>query len=205
MSGDPGGDVEIEITGDIDVPENLKSSSKPGFMMQLPMQLQLASPSAREWITRQRENVRPWTVFFSTQKYRLPLNAQRWSKRMVKNVEYFQSNYMFVFIVLILYCLITSPVLLLAIAASLGACYILALKNAEKKIVIGGHEVSMAHQYAAVGVLSLPVFYIAGAGAALFWVLGASLFIIAIHASLYNVESLLGSDEEPFDLQMEQV
>lgn len=124
---------------------------------------------------------------------------------MVKNVEYFQSNYMFVFIVLILYCLITSPVLLLAIAASLGACYILALKNAEKKIVIGGHEVSMAHQYAAVGVLSLPVFYIAGAGAALFWVLGASLFIIAIHASLYNVESLLGSDEEPFDLQMEQV
>ena len=31
------------------------------------------------------------------------------------------------------------------------------------------------------------------------------MFIIAIHASLYNVESLLGSDEEPFDLQMEQV
>ncbi|XP_063866459.1 prenylated Rab acceptor protein 1-like isoform X3 [Scylla paramamosain] len=182
-----------------------KLSSVKSFMMQLPMQLQLASPSAREWVTRQRENVRPWTVFFSTQKYKLPLNAQRWSKRMIKNIEYFQSNYMFVFIVLILYCLITSPLLLLAIAASLGACYILALKNAEKKIVVGGHEVSMAHQYAVVGVLSLPVFYIAGAGAALFWVLGASLFIIAIHASLYNVESLLGSDEEPFDLQMEQV
>ncbi|MPC97059.1 Prenylated Rab acceptor protein 1 [Portunus trituberculatus] len=68
--------------------------------------------------------------------------------------------------------MITSPLLLLAIAASLGACYILALKNAEKKIVVGGHKVSMAHQYAVIGVLSLPVFYIAGAGAALFWVLG---------------------------------
>lgn len=34
---------------------------------------------------------------------------------------------------------------------------------------------------------------------------GASLFIIMIHASLYNIESLLGSDEEPFDLEMEQV
>ncbi|MPC54338.1 hypothetical protein E2C01_048249 [Portunus trituberculatus] len=37
----------------------------------LPMQLQLASPSAREWVMLQRENVRPWTVFFSTQKFRV--------------------------------------------------------------------------------------------------------------------------------------
>ena len=31
MSGSPGGDVEIEISGEIDVPENLKSSSKSGW------------------------------------------------------------------------------------------------------------------------------------------------------------------------------
>lgn len=35
--------------------------------------------------------------------------------------------------------------------------------------------------------------------------LGASFFIIAIHASLYNIESILGSEDEPFELQMEQV
>ncbi|XP_069939730.1 prenylated Rab acceptor protein 1 isoform X2 [Cherax quadricarinatus] len=232
MSGGPG-DVEIDITGDIDLPSDLKASSKSGegagvseeqvsnpfdmedsfkqqsgfkkFLMQLPVQLQLASPAAREWITRSRENVRPWLVFVNTQKFKVPPNAQRWSKRLAKNVDYFQSNYMFVFIGLIIYCLITSPLLLLAVAASLGACYILSLKNAEKKIIVGGHEVSLAHQYTAVGVLSLPVFYIAGAGAVLFWVLGASFVIIIIHASFYNIESLIGSDEEPFDLQMEQV
>ncbi|XP_050728046.1 prenylated Rab acceptor protein 1-like [Eriocheir sinensis] len=205
MSGGSGGDVEIDISGEIDVPEKLRDPSKAGFMMQLPMQLQLASPAAREWVTRQRENVRPWMVFFNTQKFKAPPSVQRWSKRLAKNVDYFQSNYMFVFVVLILYCLITSPLLLLAVAASLGACYILSLRNAEKKIIVGGHEVSLAHQFAAVGVFSLPVFYIAGAGAVLFWVLGASLFIIMVHASLYNIESLLGSDEEPFELEMEQV
>ena len=70
---------------------------------------------------------------------------------------------------------ITSPLLLLAIAASLGGCYILSLRNAEKLIIVAGHELSLAHQYAAVGVLSLPVFYIAGAGAVIFWVLGTLL------------------------------
>lgn len=71
-----------------------------------------------------------------------------------------------------LFLRITSPMLLFAVAASLGACYILSLKNAEKKIVIGGHEIPLAHQYGAIGILSLPVFYLAGAGAVLFWVLG---------------------------------
>lgn len=129
------------------------------FMMQLPMQLQLASPAAREWVTRQRENVRPWMIFFSTQNFKVsqeqlccltiiwryhfrfvhslltflvfeiwhqhpstvcsvyfdylnmlhsfqaPPSVPRWSKRVTKNIDYFQSNYMFVFIVLILYCL----------------------------------------------------------------------------------------------------
>ncbi|XP_069189747.1 prenylated Rab acceptor protein 1 isoform X3 [Procambarus clarkii] len=175
------------------------------LLMQLPVQLQLASPAAREWITRSRENVRPWMVFVNTQKFKIPPNVQRWSKRLAKNIDYFQSNYMFVFLGLIIYCLITSPLLLIAVAASLGACYILSLKNAEKKIIIGGHELSLAHQYSAVGIVSLPIFYLAGAGAVLFWVLGASFFIIILHASFYNVESLIGSDEEPFDLQMEQV
>lgn len=86
--------------------------------------------------------------------------------------DFIGRSYYFAFPSLYLPCRITSPLLLLAVAASLGACYILSLRNAEKKIIVGGHEVSLAHQYAAVGVFSLPVFYIAGAGAVLFWVLG---------------------------------
>ncbi|XP_037773744.1 uncharacterized protein LOC119569807 isoform X2 [Penaeus monodon] len=42
-----------------------------GLLMQLPVQLQLASPAAREWITRRRENVRPWLVFVNTQKFKV--------------------------------------------------------------------------------------------------------------------------------------
>lgn len=176
-----------------------------GILMQLPVQIQLASPAVHEWITHRRENVRSWFLFANTNKFKIPPSFQRWTKQVVKNVDYFQSNYMFIFIGLIIYCLITSPLLFLAVSASLGACYILSLKNGEKKIIIGGQEISLAHQFTAVGIVSLPIYYMAGAGAVLFWVLGATFFVIAIHASFYNIESILGSDDESFAHEIEEV
>jgi len=65
---------------------------------------------------------------------------------------------------------------LIAVAASLGACYILSVKNEERKIAVFGHELSLAQLYGVVAVCSLPLFYLAGAGAALFWVLGKIVF-----------------------------
>ena len=49
------------------------------------------------------------------------------------------------------------------IAATGGACYIAGLKNAERKISVAGHEVSLAQQYAAIGLCSIPFFLFAGA------------------------------------------
>ena len=89
---------------------------------------------------------------------------------------------------------------------------------------MGGREVTLAQQYAAIAVGSIPLFVIAGAGewnlsyinpitirrklniklllafwlmptclisgTAVFWVIGASFFVIAIHASFYNFDAL---------------
>ncbi|KAB7501968.1 Prenylated Rab acceptor protein 1, partial [Armadillidium nasatum] len=100
--------------------------------------------------------------------------------------------------------LLTSPLLLVAVAASLGACYIASLKNAERKLVIGGHELTLPQQYIGIGVISVPIFYLAGATTAIFWVIGASFFVIMLHATLYDIESIVGSEDQPFDLQMEE-
>merc|ERR1719461_363144 len=90
-----------------------------------------------------------------------------------------------VFIVLVLYCLISSPLLLIVIAATGGACY------------IAGLEVSVAQQYGLIGVCSIPFFLIAGAGGVVFWVLGASLFFITGHAAFYNYDALdVAEDQE---------
>jgi anoctamin-1 len=195
-------DVELGVSGSMTLQQPFQASKS---MFQLPTQVCLSSLAAKEWFGQRRENIRAWTVFLNTGNFRAPSSIPRLSKRIMRNVEYFQSNYFFVFLGLFAYCLITSPLLLIAVAASLGACYILSVKNAERKIAVFAHELSLAQQYGLVAVCSLPLFYLAGAGAALFWVLGASIFIITLHAAFYNIDAVLNPDDDRIDLVMEEV
>ena len=100
---------------------------------------------------------------------------------------YFFLLQVFVFVILFLYCLITSPMLLIVMAISGGLCYYLSSKNVrcsctiikttfcliqtffkliqtDRKIILGGREVSLAQQYGVVAVCSVPMFLFAGAG-----------------------------------------
>merc|ERR1739842_92775 len=146
------------------------------------MSLSVAQPLVREWLAKRRANLRPVGTFFNTANFQLPPSAGRLSKRLVKNVDYFQSNYVLVFLILVLYCLISSPLLLIVIAGAGGAAYFASIKNETRKIAIAGHEVTLAQQYAGI----------------VFWVLGASLFFITAHAAFYNYDALeVPEDQEP--------
>jgi len=158
--------------------------------MSIPVNLSLSSPVLREWVSKRREEIRPWGSFVKTTNFEPPQSLPKWSKRLYKNIEHFQSNYVFVFLILFLYCLITSPFLLVAMALSGGACYYASTKQMQRKLILGGREVTLAQQYAAIAVGSIPLFVIAGAGTAVFWVIGASFFVIGLHASFYNFDAL---------------
>ena len=66
-------------------------------------------------------------------------------------------------------------------------------------------QVPLGHQYLGLAVLSGPMFFFAGAGPAIFWVIAASFIVVMCHASFYAIEAVLGDEEAPFDLQMEEV
>jgi anoctamin-1 len=70
----------------------------------------------------------------------VPPSAGRLSKRLVKNLEYFQSNYVCVFLVLFIYCLVSSPLLIFVIGGAGGAAYFAATKNEGRKIAIAGKK-----------------------------------------------------------------
>ncbi|KAK3107354.1 hypothetical protein FSP39_012584 [Pinctada imbricata] len=165
------------------------------------MSLSLSNVSAREWLTKTREGIKPWGEFLNTGKFQVPKSVAPLPKRVVKNIEHFQSNYLFVFVGLVVFCILTSPMLLIAIAACLGACYIISLKNQERKIKVMGRELSLAQQYGAVGLCSFPLFWLAGAGSAVFWVIGASFFVIMLHASFY----ITAEEGDAIELEMEPV
>ena len=68
--------------------------------------------------------------------------------------------------------------------------------QADRKIHLGGKEVTLAQQYGVVAICSIPMFLLAGAGSAVFWVIGASFFVIGLHATFYNFDALDIMDDQ---------
>ena len=106
-----------------------------------------------------------------------------------------------------MYCLISSPMLLIVIAVSGIAAHTAARRTKDRKLsvageeesnseLLSGHEITLAHQFGAIIVCALPFLFLAGAGAVLFWVLGASLFTVTVHAAFYNYDKLEGTGDE---------
>ena len=70
-----------------------------------------------------------------------------------------------------------------------------------QSLYILGYEVSVAHQYGAVCVASFPFFWLAGAGGAFFWVIGASITLILLHAIFYVTEE----EAELFEVEVQEI
>lgn len=60
---------------------------------------------AKEWIDKRRLSIRPWASFVDQRKFSKPRNFGVMCQRVVKNVEIYNSNYTFIFLGLILYCM----------------------------------------------------------------------------------------------------
>lgn len=67
-------------------------------------QIDLNALKPQEWISKRRETLKPWTEFASFSKFKKPNGVGQGVSRLVKNVDHFQSNYLFVFIFLAIYC-----------------------------------------------------------------------------------------------------
>lgn len=58
-----------------------------------------------ELIQQVRQSLRPWADFFNLNNFKTAVSMQRLNNRVTRNLSYFQSNYIFVFVVLTIYCL----------------------------------------------------------------------------------------------------
>ncbi|KAL7304281.1 hypothetical protein TKK_0003083 [Trichogramma kaykai] len=204
-------DVAIDVSGEIE--DSYKTNESAGSFTHNGSEIPRFPPlpldhagyvKAQEWFQHKRAQIRPWTLFVNTNNVRLPPSIPRLSKRVMKNIEYFQSNYFFIFIGLFVYCLITSPLLLLALTLLLGSCYKVSQIHARKELILLNIRLTLAQVYAGIGIASLPIFYLVGAPAALFWVLGVSCFLITLHAAFYNIDSVLCPGEDELNLVMHE-
>jgi len=61
-----------------------------------------------------------------------------------------------------------------------------------------GHSLSPKQQIVGLNLLAAPLLFLAGAGAVLFWTLGASCFVIFMHAVFYNIDAIVTEENEGF-------
>lgn len=172
------------LTGKINNPEeNYNNLSKLDSM------ISLRSPMARDWIARQRESIRPWNIFFDQEKFSKPTTPNEITLRLTKNVKHFQANYLILILILAGYCLITSPLLLIAIAAFFGVQHVISGQQGiayQQKIF--GRELTETHQTIIASCVSVPLFIVAGATSAIFWVFGASAIMVGAHGAMRQPE-----------------
>uniref|UniRef100_A0A914CRC1 PRA1 family protein n=1 Tax=Acrobeloides nanus TaxID=290746 RepID=A0A914CRC1_9BILA len=86
--------------------------------------------------------------------------------------------------------------MLLALIALGGLIYSIRQLTNKGPILLGGHEIPPSLLYTSAIIISIPLFYLAGASDAMWWVLGASFFVIFIHALLYANEEVPGAEFE---------
>ncbi|KAL8596203.1 hypothetical protein ACOMHN_021243 [Nucella lapillus] len=165
------------------------------------MAFSLSNVTAREMLHNTRERVKPWGDFLDTKRFQLPTSLPPLPRRVVQNIREFHGNYVFIFVGLFLFCVLTSPMLLVAIGICLGACYAINARGSEPLPVMG-FPLSVGQQYMGVAGLSFPLFWLAGAGSAVFWIIGASFFFIMLHASTYTPDD---DKVDGFDIQMDSI
>merc|ERR1711970_1232122 len=176
---------KVEISGDIETPliEQPKSSTMASWS-------NISVPgNVGTILQQQREKIRAWSEFADQKAFTAPVSMQEWTKRLVKNVEHYQANYIITFLVLMIYCVLTSPLLLIALAVSATGSFVVS-KHEGQNLMIGGKEIPAKYRqmgihkclpvpipkYALVGVIATPLLFIAGAG--LFWTLGVTAALI---------------------------
>jgi hypothetical protein len=136
--------------------------------------------------------IQSWSEFFNTARMaRAPCTRHQLSRRLATNLSHFQGNYLCVSLVLVVYCILTSPLLLIAIACYLVALYLVTARSAlGRQTKLFGYRLNLQQQYSFITMLALPPLWIAGAPSAVFWVIGASFFVVGLHATMYANEQL---------------
>ncbi|XP_071275362.1 prenylated Rab acceptor protein 1 [Agelaius tricolor] len=150
------------------------------------------------WLEARWAGLRPWGAFLAPRRFGVPRDLGELWRRLAHNGRRFQSNYLALFAGLALYSLLSSPLLLVALCVFVAA--VVAVRSREAPLVLLGRELSPAHQLGVAGGASLPLLWLAGAGAAVFWLLGAALVFLGSHAALRDLDP----PESP-ELEMEPV
>jgi len=150
---------------------------------------------AASWLGQRRQSIRPWAEFFKSSKFGLPPVVSAVS-RIQHNLSYFFSNYLCIFAVLLIYCILTSFIMLLTLIALGGLIYTIRQRTLKGPVIVGNQELPPSLLYTLAIMVCIPLFALADVGQVMYWVIGSSILVIFLHAALYESEEVPGAEFE---------
>jgi len=130
------------------------------------------------------KSMRTWGGFCDKTKLSLP-KVTEIHIRLKSNLMYFQTNYIAVFALLLLYSIITNPWFLIVVGLC-GGLWLYIFHYRAEPILVRGREVTSREKTIGLSVVTGLLFYIAGITNSIFWLLGASIAVTALHALFYT-------------------
>eukprot|EP00824_Muranothrix_gubernata_P023353 TRINITY_DN6189_c0_g1_i1.p1 TRINITY_DN6189_c0_g1~~TRINITY_DN6189_c0_g1_i1.p1 ORF type:complete len:216 (+),score=42.03 TRINITY_DN6189_c0_g1_i1:57-704(+) len=129
---------------------------------------------------------RPWSEFLEGERFKWPTDAEKWGERTHTNLLYYQGNYAMILGVCLLFAIISSPGLAVALVLILG-CSVVLFVVFEGPISTGEflrhHVITRTQKVIVTCVLSVGlVLYFSGL--VVFWVIFVAALLIALHATL---------------------
>ncbi|KAG1865774.1 prenylated rab acceptor PRA1 [Suillus subalutaceus] len=117
--------------------------------------------------------------FFDIHRISRPADFNTAVSRLTYNTRYFSGNYTLIVAALAVYSLIASPLLLLSLIFLFGG---FAVINRFEEVY--GQVVTQKTLYTGLFVIGIPLLWFSSPFMTLFWLIGASAFLILTHACL---------------------
>eukprot|EP00730_Choanoeca_flexa_P010849 TRINITY_DN21291_c0_g1_i1.p1 TRINITY_DN21291_c0_g1~~TRINITY_DN21291_c0_g1_i1.p1 ORF type:complete len:182 (+),score=34.60 TRINITY_DN21291_c0_g1_i1:66-611(+) len=139
----------------------------------------------KKFYLNQKKQLVPWNEFLSRPK--VPKTAGEVTQRIMHNVPKFRANYILIASILALYALCTSPILIgIVVLMYAGLTWANDLKE-EGPAHIMGREIT-AQQVSTVSAVGGGIaLWLFGATSVIFWMIGASMFVVGGHAALVSI------------------
>ena len=141
-----------------------------------------------EWRQERLSRIRPWREFIDRNQFSLPADPGILKVRLRRNIEHYASNYLIVVLALLAWSLVTNPVLLISCVVC-GVAFAGLMQLPEGEVVSFGPELQVRRQHLLVAWgLGAGIILLVFLDVVLFWVVGASGVITALHAGFHEVK-----------------
>ena len=130
-------------------------------------------------------NLKPISEFFDFKRLSKPANFGEVQSRVNYNLGYFSSNYVALSLMLVIYSLLSSPLLLFDIVFMSVGLYVIKKLNG-RDLELGFTTLTTLQLYTGLLLIGVPVFFFSGFIGIFLWLIGANGVAILGHATFMD-------------------